>query len=810
MAGLTTQVSMGGGEIATYLFARSDLNKFKIGASKVLNACVRPQGGVYNRSGTRYVDKAYHELGVPVTTKFHSFDAEDNDTLVLMFSKNKIWFVRTGALIRFLAPQAAAGRAGAISETHGVAGDIMEIVGPWGADDVLKIKKTQSEDVMTITCEGFDPYELRRYGYYDWTLIKVDTSPKIAPPTDVVATPTVDLTVPAGVATPTIYNQTYYYVVSAIDVNGNESLASANDDALNDLSWRGNYNTITWTGVTGAVKYNVYKAINSVYGFVGATTELTFADRNLAPNLADTPKTGRNPFADADKKPEVVEFHQSRRWFGNYEAAHQSFDASGSDSYSDFNVSSPAKDDDAISGTIAARRRQAIYWFIPLQELVVFTQSGEWKFVGGNNDGDTITPSSIDARPQSTYGCRKYIQPLIIGSRILFVQALGGVIYDMGYEITENKYVADELSALSIHLFEGRVVLQWSYDIKNHLLWMVMSDGKVVCITYHREHELWAASQHDTQGKFVDVLCIPEGDVIGTYWLVDRKTSLGTERFVERSTDRFQRDDMDGFFVDCGLTYDSPCAITEIEVINSATVRVHTAIAHTVPNGGEVILSDVGGFKIIEDAANGSTNKFDRGLNKKFIVSNVSSDTFDIPFDTSDARMQPWDEDVTYAAARKMVTIISGFEHLAGKDIAVVGDGEVYEGLSVDATGKFVLPRGAGRVHAGLGYISKFYSLDLDAGVETTQGIIRKVNRVHIRVNRTRGIKIGSSPTALTEAYPRQHEDFDSPPLYESSYVSVTCSADPLVTGLVFVEQQYPLPMELLSLTPDIEFGNQN
>lgn len=802
MGKLVTQVSMGGGELAPYVHGRSDLSKFKIGAALLHNMNVRSQGGIYNSPGSKFVDYTYSDTGAYKKTKFVPFDADDNDTLCLMFSDNVLWFVRTGALVKFVGTVVAAGRAGAYSETAGVAAGIMALATPWPEADVSKIKFSQSNDIMTITVEGYDSYELRRYGYYDWGLFLLDTTPKIAAPASVAATPTVDLTVPSGVAAPTIYNRTYYYVVSAINEEGAESLASTADDALNDLSWRGNYNTITWAAVTGAVKYNVYKAGNSVYGYIGSTTELTFKDDNITANLSDTPKTGRNPFSASDRKPSVVEFHQQRRWFANYVAAPQSFDASGSGSYSDFNVSSPAKEDDAISGTIAARRRQAIYWFVPLSELVVFTQAGEWKFVGGNGDGDTITPQSIDARPQSNYGCRKYIQPIVVGSRILFVQSLGNVIYDMGYEITENKYVADELTALAPHLFEGRTSIQWSYDNKNHLLWIVMSDGEMVCYTYHREHELWAATRHTTDGKYKDVLCIPEGDDIGTYFLVERSNTDGKYTCVERKEDRYQRDPMDFFFVHCGLSFDNPVAITNITSSGTDTI-IHMSGAHGLTVGQEVIISDVGGFKLTINS-----DQFDRGMNSKFIISAINVSTFAIPFDQT--LRGEGDGNYEFSAYRLMVTTISGLDHLKGSAVAVLGDGQVFEGLTVSSGGSITLPRACGRVHVGLPYVSEYESLDIETGIETTQGIVRKVNRVHVRVKDTRGIKAGSSRDNATEQAPRSYEDYDSPPLLMNGYVSVTCEAKLQPSGLVYIRQDYPLPCEILSVTPDVEFGSEN
>src|SRR5436190_1273058 len=66
------------------------------------------------------------------------------------------------------------------------------------------------------------------------------------------------------------------YVVTAVDdVSGQESRASASSSATNDLTLKRNFNSITWTGVTGATRYRVYKADNTQdYGYIGSTASI--------------------------------------------------------------------------------------------------------------------------------------------------------------------------------------------------------------------------------------------------------------------------------------------------------------------------------------------------------------------------------------------------------------------------------------------------------------------------------------------------------------------------------------------------------
>lgn len=77
----------------------------------------------------------------------------------------------------------------------------------------------------------------------------------------------------------------YFYVVTGVDVNGNESLAS-NEQTVTTGAGATNSNTVTWAAVSGAVAYRVYRgtaagAENVVYAVAGGNV-LTFLDTGAA------------------------------------------------------------------------------------------------------------------------------------------------------------------------------------------------------------------------------------------------------------------------------------------------------------------------------------------------------------------------------------------------------------------------------------------------------------------------------------------------------------------------------------------------
>ena len=79
------------------------------------------------------------------------------------------------------------------------------------------------------------------------------------------------------------------YVVTAIGANGlDESLASTSVSVTNNLYVNGAFNTIKWSSVSGALRYNIYKIQSGLYGYIGQTEALSFTDNNIAPDMGIT------------------------------------------------------------------------------------------------------------------------------------------------------------------------------------------------------------------------------------------------------------------------------------------------------------------------------------------------------------------------------------------------------------------------------------------------------------------------------------------------------------------------------------------
>jgi hypothetical protein len=545
------QRSFSGGELAPSLHARSDLAKYQSGAKTLRNMFVHAHGGASNRPGTKYIAEVKDSTD---RVRLIPFQFSVSQTYVLEFGDLYMRVFTDGAQVL-------------------LAGVPYEIATPYTTADLPTLKYVQSADVMTIAHPSYATRNLSRTAHTSWTLATITLAPALAAPAGPIATPTN--------GTGAVPTHTDSYKVTAVAAETlEESLPSVAATCLNfPLSpATGTYNTVTWSAVTGATKYNVYKESNGsgIHGYIGSATALTFTDTNLAPDDSDTPPGARDPFTGTNY-PGVVTYHQQRRVFGGSTSAPQTVWMSQSGNYSNFNVSSPSRDDDAVTFTLASPQVNEIRHFVALADLLVLTSGGEFKVTGGGSGGgDAITPSAVVVRPQGYRGS-SHVPPLTIGETALFVQAKGSIVRDLGYSLDTDGYTGNDLSVLSNHLFEGLTLDEWAYAQAPHsIVWAVRSDGVMLSLTYMREHQVWAWCQHDTAGLYESVCTVSEGTEDAVYVAVKRTINGVVRRYVERLQSRIVNDVRDSFFVDAGLSYDGAAAtvISGLDHLEGETVTI--------------------------------------------------------------------------------------------------------------------------------------------------------------------------------------------------------------------------------------------
>jgi hypothetical protein len=578
---------------------------------------------------------------------------------------------------------------------------LYEIPSPYAENDLKDLHFVQSADVMTIVHPNYAPRELRREGATTWKLQTIAFGSTLSAPTI--------SSVTATQASNPSDTQSYSYVATNVtDDQLDESVASAAVSATNQLFDTGAKNTINFSG---AARRNVYKLSGGMYGFIGQTTTTSLVDDNIAPDMSKAPPSNETPFA-ADF-PAAVAYFEQRRVFAGTTDKPQTFWMTKTGAESNLDYSIPVRDDDAISIRIAAREANTIRHVVPVGDLILFTESAEWRVTSVNSDA--ITPTTLGVRPQSYIGANN-VQPVLVGSSAVYAAARGGHVRSLGYDFNVNSYVSVDMSVRAAHLFDYKTITDIAYSKGPvPIVWCLSSDGRLLGMTYVPEQQVYAWHTHATDGYFESIAVVGEGNDDILYAVVRREIDGVSKRYVERLSSRYFEKLEDYFGVDCGLTYTGSPA-----------------------------------------------------------------------------------------------TVISGLDHLEGKEVAILADGAVHEKQTV-ASGQVTLSVAASKVHIGLPIAAEIVTMPMAVEMRGLgafgQSTPKSVNKATLRVFRSSGFSVGTEPDNIVDAKVRTTETYGSPPALQTGEIDVEIASGWTREGKVIVQQNDPVPLSIVSMTLYASFG---
>jgi len=345
MSDLRIQASFNSGEWSPKLYARVDLAKYRSGAALLKNWFVDYRGGASTRPGTKYIIQCYKSN---TAVRLIPFQASFQIGYALEFGDQYIRFIINGAPVLETATSITSAASGppetftdvghgynngdwifvggsyyivqgatpntfTLTDLFGVAitinpftlpasaARVYTITSPYAAADLRLIKFAQNVNELILCHPSYAPYVLTLITATNWSLLPITIGSTATAP----GTPTVTGTYPLPGTAPQATN--YAYVVTSIDANGNESVASpaGHLGPTYDIRTVAGSNAIAWTAVPGAVSYNVYESDVSyfgvvptgmTFGYIGSTTGTTFVDSNIGPDFSQTPPIATNPF----------------------------------------------------------------------------------------------------------------------------------------------------------------------------------------------------------------------------------------------------------------------------------------------------------------------------------------------------------------------------------------------------------------------------------------------------------------------------------------------------------------------------------
>ena len=578
--------------------------------------------------------------------------------------------------------------------------------------------------------------------------------------------------------------------LSVVDTAG-----SGNGAILTPILSGGTSGSITGVTVTNPGQGYISPSVSVVnsLGGSGATFTVTLS----------TPTNGDYPGA--------VSYFEQRKCFAGTPKHPSQIWMTKSGTENNMSYSLPVQDDDRINFQVAAREANTIRHIVPLTQLLLLTNSAEWRVSSVNSD--VLTPNTISVRPQSYIGASN-VQPSVINNALVYCAARGGHVRECGYNWQAQGFITGDLSLRAAHLFDHLEIMDMCYSkAPQPLLWFVSSNGKLLGFTYIPEQSVGAWHQHDTDGSFESCTVVSEGSEDVLYVAVKRTVNGSTVRYVERMQTRNFTVLEEAFFVDSGKYVDSTYSTTATATFTRTNLRDAGTyllsrgdqVSFTFSDGHSFVSGNVGSFVVVRDS---SGNRYDIKITS--VAGTTAYGTIQSEWPNAllvnPAATNPVTLPMTVAAICPNTVNLSW---LIGKTVSMLGDGAVLPQQVVPASGIVTLGRGYIKLIAGLPYQSDLKTLPLALQVDAGygQGRMKNVNKVWMRVNRSSGIFIGPDADNLTEAKQRTVEPYGSPPALKTEEVLVVITPTWADSGAVYVRQEDPLPLTIVNMTMEVALG---
>lgn len=632
------------------------------------------------------------------------------------------------------------------------------------ADDLWRIKTTQSQDQQWQSHPSHWPVRLERRGVTDWSLVRVlfTDGPWLEENADTTMT-----------LQPSATSGTNKTVTAA----GHAPFVSTDRGRLIRIK-----HSTTWgVAVVTNVNSSTVVTVDILVAF-GATTAQSAWRLGL--------------WSETTGFPAASTFHGERLVFLGAAIARPQ--AVAGSKVSDFENHTPGTDDaDAFLFNIASDINNTGRWLASKRALLVGMAGGEASLAGAS-DRAKITPSSVNAQEETVEGCAD-IAALKAGNAVLFVQRHGRRVNELSFVFADDQYTAPDLTELAEHITETGIREMAFHKDPWNTAWATRADGLLIGMTYKREQDVVAWHRHPVGGSFAggaavveSVSTIPGANGDETWLTVKRTIDGATRRYVEVMTDRVQpgqRDD-DFIHVDCSVTFDNPVTVTGIA--NDDPVVV-TAPAHGAANGDSVKIVGVRGMTAVND--------------RVYIAADVTADTLAL----TDAAGDPVDGTAfgVYAGGGELrvgATVFSGVDHLEGETCSLWVDGGDGGDVTISAGG-FTTAAPAFVVHCGLPAPFALQPMRLEGGsrIGSAQGALKRIVDVTIRFIRSLGVKVGRDADNLEDViFQDPSLDVGVPPVRSGDF-TLPFNGDADTDGLVLIAGDRPGPCTVACLIPTFD-----
>lgn len=476
------------------------------------------------------------------------------------------------------------------------------------------------------------------------------------------------------------------------------------------------------------------------------------------------------PFISDDNYPRAVAFAQGRLWYGGTNNAVDAIwgskgpESDGTPNYDVFTTG--VGNTDAIKYFLAppSGKVNAIEWINANNKFLLVGTYGGVSKVNGGSDESAITPTQINVREITTFGCINSPAESL-GSSMYYIQRNRSKVREIKYYITEDAYVADDKNLVSTEI-TGPGIGEIIYSQGNpDIIWARRIDGVLLGMTTNRSEGINGWHRHPIGGNGVveSLVAIPRaGDPDQLYISVKRTINGSEVRYVERLSDEVKMPLEIDFFT--GLDNKEADKERWFNAIYQKQLEYKFLDSHITYDGssfatGAITISepDVIGYVTLTAGAGLSfdTAWVGRQIWGKYDSTGVGGGRYEIISVESTSSLTakslfPADSSALASGEWYLTTdTFEGLEHLEGELLGVCAGGQTHEDETVSG-GEISLDSQYPVVHAGLKYTGVFQSLDLElgasqAGAKSSMGVPKRVTAFDIKFLNSLGASVGTN-----------------------------------------------------------------
>lgn len=802
------------GEITPKLFGRTDISKYDNGAETVENFLVQPHGGLSRRPGTRFVSEVKNSSNA---VRLIPFEFNVEQAYVLEFGPTYFRIYRDGGQVES-------------------GGSAVEVTTVYTASDLAGLKFAQAADVMYVVSPNHPIYKITRTSHTAWTFTEVTTQrgPFLDQNiTTTTLTPdsrdgTIRLTASASLFTAddvgrlvkieagfikitaftsaTVVDGTAQeledgraeilpsYTASTISFHEGDPDATGleHNDRIEDTAAAfidegfkiGQTIIISGTtsnnNSTGFLVVDVTDSVITLAPGADLVTEGADSGHTIQGKLVATDEWSLGAFSKTTGFPRAVAFYEQRLVFAGTSSQPQTLFFSQGGDFENFESGTAA--DDGMVYTIGSNTVNVIRFLASTRNLIVGTSGGEF-VVRASGADEAITPTNIQIKQQTSHGAAD-MTPMQAGNAVLFVQRAKRKVLELQFNFDVDGYIAPDVALISEHITENGLEELAYQQEPDSILWTRRGDGQLACMTYKREEQVIGWSRQIIGGVFgtgdaiVESIASIPGDLDeDQVWVAVKRTINGaTKRYVEFIRDfDFGTDVNNAIFVDSSLTFTGVTStLAGDEAADQTTITL--ADASSFPSSGAIKI----GTEVITYTGK-STNDLTGCV--RGVVGPAAAHS-------------------SGATVTQATLSLSGLSHLEGQTVSILGDGSVHPDKTV-SSGAVTLERYVTKAHAGLSYNSTLQTLRVDAGsaMGTSQGKIKRINELTVRLFRSVGLKVGRDANNLDIVPFRSSATaMDAPISLFTGDKEIELNGNYDTDGQLTIRQDQPLPMNILAV----------